>query len=112
MFESGQVDGQASLDPNVDYSKGVYRSIVPPDHIFVAEKLLDELTLSVHEIKLNTHKLAIRQKEKIQQFKDVKKWKIHELDKHQAHEGKVKKAHRRMAKLSDLIQVSKLLMTS
>ncbi|KAG9153499.1 hypothetical protein Leryth_019777 [Lithospermum erythrorhizon] len=87
MLERGLLDEVREMfDPNVDYSKGIWRSIGVPelDHYFRDEKRLDKesrervLVEAINNIKTNTHKLALKQVEKI--HRNLKSWKIHRLD--------------------------------
>ncbi|XWS36276.1 hypothetical protein CRYUN_Cryun20dG0071400 [Craigia yunnanensis] len=89
MVENGMVDEVRSFfDPNANYTRGIRKAIGVPefDRYFRAEPFLDKqyraklLQEAIHEIKINTCKLACRQLEKIHRLRNKKNWKIHRLD--------------------------------
>ncbi|KAG6645191.1 hypothetical protein CIPAW_08G105200 [Carya illinoinensis] len=89
MVENGMVEELRKMfDPNVDYSKGIFRSIGVPefDQYFRTEPYLEKETRTklflkgLSEMKENTWRLARRQQEKIHRLKDVKGWNMHRLD--------------------------------
>lgn len=92
MIERGMINEMAKMfSPNADYSKGIRRSIgvpefdgyfraitnseIPDDEVL--RRLLEE---GINEVKSNTCKLACKQRDKINQLRTVKGWKIHRLD--------------------------------
>ncbi|KAF5462620.1 hypothetical protein F2P56_018609 [Juglans regia] len=89
MVENGMEEELRKMfDPNVDYSKGIFRSIGVPefDQYFRTEPHLEKETRKklfrkgLSEMKENTCQLARRQQEKIHRLKDVKGWDMHRLD--------------------------------
>ncbi|KAF5816120.1 putative transferase [Helianthus annuus] len=88
---NGMVDEVREFyNPKADYSKGIRRAIGVQeldsyfraiDSSYTDEKTLDMLLDSaIHEMKINTCKLARRQVEKIHQLINVKGWQINRLD--------------------------------
>lgn len=90
MVERGMVDEVGKMfNPKIsDYSRGIRKSIGVPefDRFFRSKSFSDEETRlrlleeAIKETKLNTCKLACRQREKIIRLRTVKGWKIHRLD--------------------------------
>lgn len=89
MVANGMVDeAEKFFDPARDYSRGIKRAIGVPefDSYFRYKSLLDEETQdkllqdAISKVKDHTCRLALRQLGKIQRLKNVKGWKIHQLD--------------------------------
>ncbi|KAL8507266.1 hypothetical protein ACS0TY_017981 [Phlomoides rotata] len=89
MVERGMVEEvREFFHPNGDYIKGVRRSIGVPefDRFFRVESVSDEATRreilaeAIDKVKMNTIKLACRQREKICRLRNVKGWMMLHLD--------------------------------
>ncbi|KAL8511793.1 hypothetical protein ACS0TY_018286 [Phlomoides rotata] len=89
MVERGMVEEvREFFHPNGDYIKGVRRSIGVPefDRFFRVESVSDEATRreilaeAIDKVKMNTIKLACRQREKIYRLRNVKGWMMLHLD--------------------------------
>ncbi|KAK8614624.1 hypothetical protein V6N13_068421 [Hibiscus sabdariffa] len=89
MIETGMVDEVRSFfDSNANYSKGIRKAIGVPefDRYLQAEPFLDKrsraelLQEAIQEVKRNTCRLACRQRQKINQLRNKKNWKIHRVN--------------------------------
>ncbi|KAI7728872.1 hypothetical protein M8C21_029787 [Ambrosia artemisiifolia] len=91
MVATGMLKEVKNLyNPNMDYSKGIRRAIGVAEFDSYCRALYSSSTnektramlleSAIKETKINTCKLARRQVEKIYRLRDVKGWKIHQLD--------------------------------
>lgn len=90
MVERGMINEVRNMfNENADYSRGIRRAIGVPEfhHFFRGESLISDeetrarlLEEAINAIKINTRKLAHRQRKKISRLKKLKGWKIHQLD--------------------------------
>ncbi|GAB2210287.1 hypothetical protein Droror1_Dr00015550 [Drosera rotundifolia] len=89
MVKAGLVEEVRGVyDPKADYTKGIRRAIGVPemDLFFRAEGKVDAESLdqlredAIGEIKDNTYKLAVKQRQKICRLRDFWGWKMHHVD--------------------------------